>query len=492
MRKLSQLGSDFGTEKQAAMANKWKRSCQRLLTLVKKAGACMLFMVKGKGARIPHGTLDDFRAQGLCMFWLVWFLIILGLGFVPFEVVGAGEPQVDAAPGDTWPRFRGPNGRGERDDVRVPLEWTGGIIRWQVDLPGVGHSSPIVWGDLVYVTSALPEDATQILRAYRAEDGSLVWEKRYPSRPHRVHSFNCYASSTPAVDEKRIYWAWGNPEELVVVALDRTSGRELWRQRLGPFVAEHGFGASPIVADGLVILPNEQDGESCVVALEASTGQLVWRTPRRSEKTAYSTPAVLAPAGREPQIVLTSWAHGISVLDLHTGKPVWELPVFRFRVVASPFVADRFIFASSGEGGVGRQLVVVRYPAEVGQQPTKVLELAQDIPYVPTPVAAGDLVFLWSDRGVVSCVELKQMAVLWKERLGGQYFASPVRTGDQIFNISRQGEVVILRAARRFEVLSRFNLAEGTHATPAIARDNVFVRTYSRLLAVPTLPVQAK
>lgn len=452
----------------------------RRLVLPRSGGAFMKCFRRRLAGRVERGILPTYA--GCVIFLLAW---AFAAGFLSHQARAEGPTAADEA----WARFRGPNGRGERDDVRVPLSWSGSAVLWQADLPGVGHSSPVVWGGLVYVTSALPEDATQILRAYRTQDGALAWEKRYPSRPHRLHSFNCYASSTPAVDAKRIYWAWANPEELVVVALDRTTGEELWRQNLGPFVAEHGFGASPIVVDELVILPCEQDGESSVVALDAATGQLRWRTPRRSQKTAYSTPLVLRSASGEPQVVLTSWAHGISVLDARTGEPLWELPVFRYRVVASPFAVNGLIFASAGEGGVGRQLVAVRAPSKPGDQPVKVLELERDIPYVPTPVAAEKLVFFWSDRGVVSCWDTTQINMLWKERLGGQYFASPLRAADQIFNISRQGDVVILRASRQFAVLSRFKLAEGTQATPALTKDALFVRTFTRLMAVRTEPV---
>lgn len=410
-----------------------------------------------------------------------WNLIALG---------GArGDSEAEsAADGDVaWDRFRGPNGSGVYDGVEVPTEWNEKTFRWRAKLAGTGHSSPVVGAGMVFVSSAVDEDATQILQAFRCDDGAIVWERRYPSRVHRLHSFNSYASSTPAVDDRRIYWAIAHPEELTLVALEISTGRELWRRSLGPFMAEHGFGTSPIVANGIVILASEQDGESSIWAFDAENGSVRWKTPRRSEKTAYSTPLVLYGESGRAQLVLTSWAHGISSLDLETGRPLWELPVFRHRVVASPVAVGGLLIGSCGEGGAGRQLVVVRPPRETGQSPEVVFELKSDIPYVPTAVASGDLVFFWSDRGVVTCLDTASMKTLWRERLGGQYFASPVRTGSQVFNISRTGEVVMIRAARQFELISRFQLPEGTHATPAVTRDAVFVRTYSLLLAVPTV-----
>ena len=385
----------------------------------------------------------------------------------------------------SWPRFRGPNGKGEVDGVEFPLPWKAADYRWQVKLPGIGHSSPVVMGEKVFVTSGLPESGTQILLAFQAQDGKLLWEKRYPGQLHRLHQFNSYASSTPALDNRRVFWAWAVPEALVVVALEQSTGQELWRRELGPFVSEHGFGSSPVVIGDTVILANEQDGESFIVALSAETGEIRWQTPRRTVKTAYSTPCVFQPQNGPPQLLLTSWAHGVCSLDLQSGTPLWEIPVFRYRVVSSPCLVGGFVIASCGEGGAGRQLVIVRPPESQGDVPKVTLQLSQDIPYVPTAVGYRNLAFLWSDRGVVTCVDVKSSKVLWRERLGGFYFASPIRIGERILNISRQGEVVVVGAKEEFELLARFAIEEGTHATPAVAGDTLFIRTFSRLAALP-------
>ncbi len=385
----------------------------------------------------------------------------------------------------SWPRFRGPNGKGEVDGVEFPLPWKAEDYRWQVNLPGIGHSSPVVMGEKVFVTSGLPESGTQILLAFQAQDGKLLWDRRYPGKIHRIHQFNSYASSTPALDNRRVFWAWAVPEALVLVALDQSTGQELWRRQLGPFVSEHGFGSSPVVVGDTVILANEQDGESFIVALSAETGEIRWQTPRRTVKTAYSTPCVFQPQNGPAQLLLTSWAHGVCSFDLQSGNPLWEIPVFRYRVVSSPCVVGGFIIASCGEGGAGRQLVIVRPPESQEEVPEVTFQLSQDIPYVPTVVGYRNLAFLWSDRGVVTCVDVKSSKVLWKERLGGYYFASPIRIGERILNISRQGEVVVVRAKEEFELLARFAIEEGTHATPAVAGDTLFIRTFSRLAALP-------
>ena len=384
-----------------------------------------------------------------------------------------------------WPRFRGPNGRGEVDGLNPPRDWSSVACLWERELPGVGHSSPVIWGDRIFVTAAVQEDATQILRCYRRSDGTLLWERQYRSVFHRQHPFNCFASSTPALDAGRLFWAWASPEQLTLVALTQEDGQELWRRDLGPFVSQHGFGASPIVYGDMVILPNEQDGESWVIAVDVASGQTRWTSPRRSEKAAYATPCVLEIGSSPARLVLASWAHGLYCLDMETGQQLWEMPVLRYRVVASPVICAGTIFASCGEGGVGRQMFAFRLnPQGTSESPEIAYQVADAIPYVPTAVCRDRLIFLWSDRGIVSCLDAPTGKVLWRERAGGEFFASPIRIADQVCNISRRGEFVAVAALPKFHLIGQRKFEEGSHATPAVVDGVMYLRTFSRLYAL--------
>ncbi len=384
-----------------------------------------------------------------------------------------------------WSRFRGPNGSGEAADIGLPVPWTDRDYRWKIELSGAGYSSPVVRGDRLFVTSADAKDATLWIDCLRTSDGHAIWKREFASKPHPKHKFNGYASSTPALDDRHVYCLWANPDCLSAVALDQADGREVWRRDLGPFVAEHGFGISPVVFEDTVIVSNDQDGASFVVALECATGKTRWQTNRRTEKAGYATPCLWQPEGKTPQLILSSWAQGISSLDPRTGKPNWELPVFQNRTVGSPMMAAGLIFAAAGVGGVGRQMFAVR-PGDPDRaiEPKVVYQVEGPLPYVAVPVANDRLVFLWQDRGVVTCLDAPTGKVLWRKRIGGEYFSSPIRIGDRLYCASREGEMVVLAAADTYKLVARFPLGERTHSTPAVAGGTLYLRTASHVMAL--------
>jgi outer membrane protein assembly factor BamB len=390
--------------------------------------------------------------------------------------------------GQEWTRFRGPNGSGESPAAKLPTTWSEKDYRWKVALPGAGHSSPVVWGPRVFVTTGLEEDGRQIVQCRAAADGGLKWQRDIPSGKYHHNALNSYASSTPAADAERLYVTWLAAGRYLVAAFDQADGREVWRRELGPFAAQHGMGASAIVVRDLVIVPNEQDGPSSIVALDSRTGQVRWTQPRKTEKAAYSTPCVFPETGGGTgQLILASWAHGLCGLDLQSGKPIWELPLLRFRVVGSPLVLPQagLIVAQAGEGGVGRQCVVVRpgQPAK-GTEPKRLYDVSGSIPYVPTPVGMGMLLFLWSDNGIVSCLDAPTGKLHWRERVGGSYFSSPVRVGDRLYNVARDGRVVVLAASATFARLGESLLGEPSQSTPAVSDGTIYFRTLEHLMAL--------
>ena len=388
-----------------------------------------------------------------------------------------------------WTRFRGPNGTGVGHAPDLPLQWTLKDCLWRVELPGGGHSSPVIWGDRLFITSAVEKDGLRFISCLRTADGRLIWRREFPLRTYQKSPNNSYASATPALDADHVYLTLSTPEQYLVLALKHSDGSEVWRHDLGPFDGEHGYGASPIVVDRLVILTNEQNGPSSVVALDVASGTQRWKTPRRSEKAAYSTPCLFDAPGSPPQLIVTSWAHGVSSLDPQTGKPLWELPVFTYRVVGSPLVAAGLIFAGCGGGGTGKPFVAVRpgNPAQ-GTKPEVAYDIRKPVPYVPTPVANSGLVFLFGDQGIVKCIDAASGFERWQERLGGSYFGSPVRVDDRLYCISREGELVVLAAADKYQLLARINLGEQSSSTPAVANGVMYLRTLSHVMAIGPRP----
>jgi len=400
--------------------------------------------------------------------------------------LAAAAPQAVA---QDWTRFRGPNGIGVAHAPGLPLQWTLKDCLWRVELPGVGHSSPVIWGDRLFITSATEKDGLRTISCLRTADGRPIWRREFPMQTYQKSPNNSYASATPALDANHVYVTWSTPEQYLVLALKQSDGSEVWRRDLGPFDGEHGYGASPIVFDGLVILTNEQNGASSVVALDAVSGAERWKAPRRAEKAVYSTPCLFQSPGAPPQLIVTSLAHGVSSLDPRTGKSLWELPVFTYRVVGSPLVSGGLVFATSGGGGKGKPFVAVRpgNPAK-DTEPEVVHSRPRPVPYVPTPVANGGLLFLFGDQGVVQCLDAATGSEHWKERVGGNYFGSPVRVDDRLYCISREGELVVLAAADKYELLARINLEEPSSSTPAVANGVMYLRTLSHVMAIGPRP----
>ena len=387
--------------------------------------------------------------------------------------------------GQEWTRFRGPNGTGVSDAKTIPVTWTEKDFNWQVKLPGTGHSSPVVWGNRIFVTTTDVKDAGTSLRCHSAKDGSLLWSVSVDFAPFRKHKLNSFASSTPCVDKDRVYMTWSTPEQYVAVAYTH-GGKKVWERNLGTFASSHGLGASGILFEGKLILPNDQNEDSHIVALNAATGKTLWRTARKgSAKTAYSTPCIYAPKGERPSLIFNSFSYGISALDPDTGKLIWEFEkAFKMRSCSSPAIGGGVIIGSTGSGGGGNYVTAIRPGNRAGKKPVLAWTLRQAAPYVPTPVYHDGHFYLISDGGIASCVEAKSGLVKWQERVGGRTFGSPVLVDGKFYCISTAGEVAVMRAAETFELLGKSDLDEDVQSAPAISGGAMFIRTTESLISV--------
>src|SRR5262245_12064316 len=211
-----------------------------------------------------------------------------------------------------WTRFRGPNGSGISSAKTIPTAITDSDINWRVELPGTGHSSPVLWGEQIFLTTTGDKAGGISVLCLGAKDGRLRWRKDFSLTPFARHQFNSFASSTPTVDADRVYVVWNEPEHLMLTALTH-DGTQVWQRDFGPFVSQHGVGISPIVFGDKVILGNEQDDEkvvkekpgtgvSFVVAVNKANGKTLWQTPRRSAVVAYATPCVYEAKNSKPAL----------------------------------------------------------------------------------------------------------------------------------------------------------------------------------------------
>lgn len=392
--------------------------------------------------------------------------------------------------GGNWPRFRGPNGQGISDAKGIPVKWSEQDYHWTLALPGTGHSSPVVWDDVLMVTCADEKAMRGYVLCVNPADGSERWRKAYDVGKYGLNRLNSFASPTPALDAEHVYVLWPGGDETTVAALTHEGG-EVWSVKLPGVHSRHGQGSSPIVYDDCVIVSHEQDENtqgvaSIWTALDYKSGQVRWRYEHpENGQASYSTPCVYG-AGGQAQLIFTSNSHGIAGVHATTGEVLWKtasaLPA---RVVSSPVVAGEMLIATCGKGGRGVRLAAVRPTVDADAQASELYGLTSRIvPYVPTAVAHDGLFVLFHDGGTVSCLRSATGDVLWSEKPAGRYYASPVWVDGRIYNTTLDGDVVVLEAGPAYNLLAVNPLGEKSHASAAVAGGRMFLRTLSRLVAI--------
>ncbi|MGH7224136.1 MAG: PQQ-binding-like beta-propeller repeat protein, partial [Gemmataceae bacterium] len=281
-------------------------------------------------------------------FWLALTLLLSALGL---------------ADGGDWPRFRGPNGTGTAADKDVPVKWSDGNILWKTPLPGIGHSSPIVHKGRVFVQSASADDGQRWLICLDAVKGKILWQTPSPGNRAKKHPLNSFASSTPAADAERVYAATWDGADIHLDAFDIKDGKPIWHKDLGPFKSQHGFGHSPMVVDGKVILANDQDGSARLLAFDAKKGDKLWETERKGFRTCYSTPLVRVNPDGNKELIVASTA-GITGYNPADGKAnwwyTWQFKRMPLRTVSSPILVGDLVVATSGDGAGDRDIIAVK------------------------------------------------------------------------------------------------------------------------------------
>ena len=351
------------------------------------------------------------------------------------------------------------------------------------------------------MTCGNAETAERTILCLDAADGHPLWRHDYPSATYAQHPDSGYATATPAVDADGVVVTWTTPAEVLLLALD-LDGHQRWRRNLGPFVAVQGSGSSPIIFGDLVVLANDQEnpslipghkkdppepiGKSFLIAVDRQTGRTRWKIDRPTAFSSLSTPCVYRRADGRPWLVFSSTIHGITLVDPSRGKIDWELDQkFADRCVSSPLVAADLVIAGYGAGLRGTRYVALRPGAlEKGQEPAVAYELTRVVPLVPTPLASSGRLFLWTDDGIVSCMRLATGELVWQKRVGGAYYSSPVCVGNRLYCIAKNGEVVVVAAADKFELLARVPLGEPSFATAAVAGGVMYLRTRSHLFSL--------
>jgi outer membrane protein assembly factor BamB len=387
---------------------------------------------------------------------------------------------------DNWPRFRGPNGQGVNRTVSLPVKWQEKDFTWKINLPGKGHSSPVIWRATIYVTGADDSTNTGYLSAVSLDEGVVLWQRTFDLVPYDMHRDNSYAAATPAVDKDHVYIIWYSPDKTVVIALNH-SGQEAWRKSLGGVHTSHGPACSPVVVGEMVAFTMQQEGDgpfaSTWVGIDCLTGRVKWTLQRETgERNSNSTPCLISADDGKPILLFTSQSHGFTGVDPENGKVIWEYKTaFNHRPVASPVLWNNLIIASCK-----LKLVAIEVPRkEKSDSITVRYELKQNLtPYVPTPIVVDDLLFSFLDNGNIACCRASDGHLLWKEKPAGNYYGSPVLAGGNLYAITMDGEVVVLEAADSYKLLAINDLGEKSYATPAVSDNILVLRSFSHLIAI--------
>jgi outer membrane protein assembly factor BamB len=376
-----------------------------------------------------------------------------------------------------WPGWRGPKGDGTSDETGFPVRWSlTENIKFKTVVPGKGHSSPVVWGDRVFLTTCIEDSGERQLLCYSAVDGRRLWERTLLKAPlERKHGLNSFASSTPVTDGRRVWVAFYEAPHFRVFCLD-LEGSPVWTSTPGTFSSVHGFCSSPVLWKDLVIFNGDQDADAWIVALDKETGKERWRADRPNKTRSYVPPVVFTAGGR-PQLAL-SGSKCVASYDPDTGKPLWVLDGPTEQFVASLVQAEGVFFVT---GGFPKHFLIGVDPE--GRELWRD-SVSKGVSYVPSPVAWGSHFYVVSDGGYASCLEAKTGKRLWMERLGTHHSGSAVAAEGRLYFVDDKGVTHVLKAGPSFELLAKNEIGEEVYSSPALSRKKIYLRGARHLFCI--------
>ncbi len=452
-------------------------------------------------------NFDFLRRQPLVFSLLATVLLLVG----PGTSVRAKEKS-----DENWPSFRGHHATGIAKGHETVTEWNiedGTNILWKQPIPGLGHSSPVIWGDKIFLTTAVTEEdpylkvglygaSPEHIENYDHEfkvycldrnTGEMIWEQLCHRGVPKVkrHIKASHANSTPATDGTRLITFFGS-EGLYCHDLE---GKLLWKKDLGvfdsgPFNAKDlqwSFASSPILHDGKIFLQCDARNQAFLLALDASTGKEIWKTARNDVPT-WSTPTIVTEG--QPQILVNGFKH-IGGYDIKTGKELWMITGGGDVPVPTPVFAHGMAFITNAHGSMAPM-----YAVKLGASGTISTDGDSDDlawldrrsgAYMQTPLVYGDLLFSCSDGGILKCYEARTGERLYRKRLGrgkSGFSASPVAADGKLYFTSEVGETYVIPADPEWDILARNELDEVCMATPAISSGILYFRTQGHLIAV--------
>ena len=399
---------------------------------------------------------------------------------------------------DNWPQFRGPNGDGHSDAKSLPLKLGEGVnVKWKAATHGKAWSSPVIWGNEVWLTTAT-EDGTELgVMAFDKTTGKVLHDKTLfkVEKPQFCHKFNSYASPTPVIEDGKLYASWGSP---ATACIDTKTCQVVWERR--DFVCNHyrGSGSSPVVWNGLLFNHYDGSDHQFIVALDTKTGKTVWEVQRSVDykdltpdgkvqadgdwRKAFATPHVTVWNGQP--LLLSSGAKAHYAYEPATGKEVWRFEKGdAHSAAARPVVGGGLVIFPVGFGK--KEIVALKLGGSGTLDDSSVAwRETKGAPNKPSLILDGNYVYAVDDKGIATCFEAKTGAVKWSERIGGDYSASPLLAAGRLYFFSENGTVTIVAASPEFKKLGEGKFDDGFMAAPAVSGQALFLRTKAALYRV--------
>jgi len=403
-----------------------------------------------------------------------------------------------SARAENWPQFRGPTHQGMSLERNVPLHWSStSNILWKTAIPGESWSSPIVWGDRVFVTTATEAGQSCRILSLDAISGRILWDTEvFQQTPRHKQARNTFATPTPATDGERVFACFGDGS---FAAVDFNGGI-VWTNRDYPFFGEHGLGSSPILHRDLLIMARDgsSNGEdkklgwqkpwdqAFVLALDAKTGKERWKGKRGLSRISHGAPNIWEHDGETE--VVSEAGDVVQGFDFETGERLWSSEVIGEGKVPSVVLGGGFAFTSGGWGGK-ETIKAFRLGGHGDLKETNLAwEQKKGMPKVPSMLYARPYLFALGDGGVAICVKADTGELIWQERVGGNFSASPVSVEGRIYCIGDNGETTVIEAGPEFKVLAENPLGEKVQASIAISQGRLFVRTEHNLFCIREKP----
>lgn len=388
---------------------------------------------------------------------------------------------------ESWPQFRGPDGAGHAAAHDVPVNWseTENVV-WKIAVPGRGWSSPVIAGSQIWLTTAVAEGKGQSLRAVCIErDGGKIVrdvEVFRESSPPTLNSKNSFASPTPVLDGGNVFVHFGT---MGTACLDAATGEVKWHTQELVLDHKEGPGSSPIVHGELLIVHCDGMDVQYLAALVKASGKLAWKVGRSGPmdanpdyRKAYSTPLVVKSGGQEQ--LLSPAADNLYAYDPRTGRELWAVRYKGFSNVPRPVFGHDMVYISTGY--MKPQMWAIRPNGEGDVTESHVAwKAAEQAPAIPSPVLVGDHLYMVSNNGVASCLDAHTGSQHWRQRLGGDFCASPIVADGRLYFFNETGDGFVVRPSAQYELLAKNQLEAGCMASPAALGKSLFVRTETHL-----------